>query len=125
MNSAAQEEQIEIIKRDYDDSEMGKFNFFQKLSELNIIPFDVQESISDNIIDFGYLGTGELVGTYVQVKSVPTFQKYDLSNSIGLVIGDFAGRIVVLLEDQYYFGWLEPNAYIIVNNYQNINSNIH
>lgn len=120
INFTYDAELVAEIREEFDNTLEGERLFFHKLWEMQLIPFDVRETISDSMTQFGFLGDGDLIGRYVKVGSVPAVptedRTWDFSNSVGLVVGDCNGRIVVRIEN-LYFGWLEPGQYEFADNF--------
>lgn len=108
------------LREQFDNTSEGERLFFHKLWEMQIIPFDVREAIADSVTQFGFLGNGELIGRHARVGAVPIVSTsdgdYDFSNSVGRVVGDCNGRIVVNFAN-LYFGWLEPGQYELTHHF--------
>ncbi len=113
-------ELVAEIRQEFDDTLEGERLFYHKLWEMQLIPFDMVENISENVLHFGFLGVGDLIGRYVRVGAVPIVKTdagdYDFSNSVGVVVGDASGRVVVRIEN-LFFGWLDPHLYEFADNY--------
>lgn len=83
------------------------------------VPFDVQCSLSDSLLDFGILGNGKYIGEYAIFRGPvltdhETGDKLKLAGKAGLVVGHLFGRIIID-SDQGFLGWLNPDEFEIID----------
>lgn len=109
---------IREIRKDFSDSIEGEIQFYQRLSEMEVIPFDVIESVTTDPICFGYLGSGSRLGTFVRLDGQnPLLVDAD---PIGIVVGDYHGRLVIDFNG-LFFGWIDSNKVLpILNFYESL-----
>lgn len=116
---------IENILEDYKDNPLG---FSRRLIELELIPFDITDSIIDDLFQYGFLGVGGLIGKEVLVTRIQTFEisgiTYDFNNWPGIIVGDLFGRYIISIEN-FYYGWVDSTTFKFMDNYHSTDYQIH
>ena len=107
--------------RDRLEPQMKKYRLKDRLltpEELPVGGFDVTESLSNDLRDYGIPTELTKLGTVVVYSGNATITvgntTINMNNCAGEIAGQANGRIVILT--QYgYFGWLTPEQYRTVN----------
>ena len=107
----------EMVKTMSGMSENERRNYYDKLVAANIIPFDINCSLAQDILAFGYMGNGKNISKLAQFTGEPLkIGKHVVvpTGIIGEVVGDDHRRIVLKTE-LGYLGWIDPEEFRILN----------
>jgi hypothetical protein len=110
------EEMMEIIKTLSNMTDVEKRNYYNQLIAMDIIPFDISCSLSQDPTAFGFMGSGERISKIAQFTGKPLKDGKRTvlpTGIIGEVVGDEHGRIVIKTE-LGYLGWVNPEEYRIL-----------
>lgn len=112
MKKEAQEEP-QIL---YDTAEhMEKMRL---LVQNDVIPFDIVRKVTKNLQLFGVMGHSKNGGKVVRYVGPELFDNdgnsLELKGIVGHLFSEMCGRIVMKLEEEYYFGWLDSEDYEIL-----------
>lgn len=91
--------------------------------------FDVYASISDSLLAFGiskdFSKSGWAVRYIGNIKiTYPDGNIVDMSNTVGYIVAESNGRIL-MQTGIGYFGWLNPEDYVLINYVDNTSGTLH
>lgn len=92
--------------------------------------FDIVESLSSSLKDFGVSNQVDRLGQVVLytgntvIKDKLNIRETNMKNSIGVIVAQYSGR-VVLMTDHGFFGWINPEDCKIVNYVNDYTATIH